>query len=53
MQMIMMSYNLWELYIYGHLKDFEKKEITKIGFIEEIKDIFFANKCQAWNYSSA
>ena len=53
MQMIMMSYNLWELYIYGHLKDFEKKEITKIGFIEEIKDLFLANKCQAWNYSSA
>lgn len=53
MQMIMMSYNLWELYIYGHLKDFEKKKITKIGFIEEIKELFFANKCQAWNYSSA
>ena len=35
------------------MKDFEKKEITKIGFIEEIKDLFFANKCQAWNYSSA
>lgn len=53
MQMITMSYNLWELYIYGHLKDFEKKKITKIGFIEEIKELFFANKCQAWNYSSA
>lgn len=53
MQMIMMSYNLWELYIYGHLKDFEKKKITKTGFIEEIKELFFANKCQAWNYSSA
>lgn len=52
-QMIMMSYNLWELYIYGHLHDFEKMEITKTGFIEEIKELFFANKCQAWNYSSA
>lgn len=26
-------------YIYGHLKDFEKKKITKIGFIEEIKEL--------------
>lgn len=33
LQMIMMSYNLWELYIYWHLHDFEKKKITKIGFI--------------------
>lgn len=53
LQMIMMSYNLWELYIYGHLHDFEKKKITKIGFIEEIKELFFANNCKAWNYSSA
>lgn len=53
LQMIMMSYNLWELYIYGHLHNFEKMEMTKIGFIEEIKDSFFANRCRAWNYSSA
>ena len=52
-QMIMMSYNLWELYIYGHLHDFEKTGITKIGFIDTIKDLFFENKCKAWNYSSA
>ena len=53
MQMIIMSYNLWELYIYGHLKDFSKKKITKTGYIEEIKELFFANKCEAWKYSSA
>ena len=53
MQMIMISYNLWELYIYGHLHDFEKMEMTKTGFIEEIKELFFKNKCEAWNYSSA
>lgn len=52
-QMIMISYNLWELYIYGHLHNFEKMNITKIGFIEEIKDVFFRNNCNAWNYSSA
>lgn len=53
LQMIMISYNLWKLYIYGYLHDFEKMEITKIGFIEEIKELFFANKCKAWYYSSA
>ena len=53
LQMIVMSYNLWELYIYGHLHNFEKMKITKIGFIEEIKELFFANKCKAWYYSSA
>ena len=53
LQMIMMSYNLWELYIYGHLHNFEKMEMTKIGFIEEIKEHFLRNKCVAWSYSSA
>lgn len=53
LQTIVMSYNLWELYIYGHLHNFEKMKITKIGFIEEIKELFFANKCRAWYYSSA
>ena len=53
LQMIMMSYNLWELYIYGHLHDFEKMGITKTGFIDRIKELFFEHKCKAWNYSSA
>ena len=53
LQMIIMSYNLWELYIYGHLHNFEKMEMTKIGFIEEIKEYFLRNKCIAWSYSSA
>lgn len=36
LQMIMMSYNLWELYIYGHLHNFKGLKITKIGYIESI-----------------
>ena len=38
LQMIMMSYNLWEVYLYSHLHDFEKMKITKIGYIEEIRE---------------
>ena len=34
LQMIIMSYNLWELYIYGHLHKFENLNITKKGYIE-------------------
>lgn len=36
LQMIIMSYNLWELYIYGHLHNFEKMKMTKKGYIEMI-----------------
>ena len=36
LQMIIMSYNLWELYIYGHIHKFEKKKMTKIGYVENI-----------------
>ena len=53
MQMIMLSYNLWELYIYGHLHNFENMGITKIGYIEEIMMIFIVNKGKAWYSSSA
>ena len=35
-QMIILSYNLWELYIYGHLHNFEKMQMTKKGYIEMI-----------------
>ena len=34
LQMIIMSYNLWKLYIYGHLHNFEKMGMTKKGYIE-------------------
>ena len=52
-QTIILSYNLWELYIYGHLHNFENMGITKIGFIEEISMSFIINKGKAWYYSSA
>ena len=35
-QMMIISYNLWELYIYGHLHDFKKLGMTKIGYIENV-----------------
>jgi hypothetical protein len=38
LQMMIICYNLWELYIYGHLHDFEKMQITKLGYIEEIAE---------------
>lgn len=38
MQMIMISYNLWEVYLYSHIHNFEKMKITKLGYIEEIKE---------------
>lgn len=52
MEMIIMSYNLWELYIYGHIHKFEEIGITKTGYIEEVKEKFIENKCKAW-FSSA
>jgi hypothetical protein len=38
LQMMIISYNLWELYIYGHLHNFEKMKITKLGYIEEVAE---------------
>lgn len=35
-EMIIRSYDLWELYIYGHIHNFEKKQITKLGYIEKV-----------------
>lgn len=38
LEMMIISYNLWELYIYGHIHDFEKKQITKLGYIEKVAE---------------
>lgn len=35
---IIMSYNLWEMYLYQHLHDFEVMKMTKIGYIEEVRE---------------
>lgn len=35
---IIMSYNLWEMYLYQHLHDFEGMKMTKIGYIEEVRE---------------
>lgn len=33
-----MSYNIWEMYLYQHLHDFERMKMTKIGYIEEVRE---------------
>lgn len=38
LEMIIMAYNIWEVYLYQHLHDFEKMKITKSGYIEEFKE---------------
>lgn len=53
LQMIIMSYNLWELYIYGHLHSFEKKKMTKMGYIESIVEEISKAKYQEIEFSSA
>ena len=53
LQMIIMSYNLWEMYLYGHLHDFEGKKITKIGYIEKTIEMMYIAKKEEINFSSA
>ena len=53
LQMIMMSYNLWEVYLYSHLHDFEKMKITKIGYIEEIRERMYRASRDVLQFSSA
>ena len=53
LEMIIMSYNLWEMYLYGHLHEFEKKGITKQGYIEEVKEQLEKMKKEEIGFSSA
>lgn len=53
LEMIIMSYNLWELYIYGHLHSFEKMKITKMGYIESIVEEISKAKYKEIEFSSA
>ena len=53
LQMIIMSYNLWELYIYGHLHNFEKLKMTKKGYIEMIVERISDARCEIIINSSA
>lgn len=53
LQMIIMSYNLWELYLYGHLHDFESSQLTKIGFIEKVKEQMYMATREVLRFSSA
>ena len=38
LETIIMSYNIWEMYLYQHLHDFEGMKMTKIGYIEEVRE---------------
>lgn len=53
LQMIIMSYNIWELYLYGHLHDFEKSKLSKIGFIEKVKEEMYMATREVLKFSSA
>lgn len=53
LEMIIMSYNLWEIYLYGHLHDFEGKGLTKIGYIEEVREVLDKMKKEEIGFSSA
>lgn len=50
---IIMSYNIWEMYLYQHLHNFEKKKITKIGYIEEIRESMEKLSKEEIGFSSA
>ena len=53
LQMIIMSYNLWELYLYGHLHDFENSGMTKFGYIDEIREKLYVANIDILCFSSA
>ena len=53
LQMMIISYNLWELYLYSHLHDFEKRKITKLGYIEMVTEIMSLAKAEKLRFSSA
>ncbi len=53
LQMIIMSYNIWELYLYGHLHDFEKSNMTKLGYIEMIREKVYEASKEVLRFSSA
>ena len=53
LQMMLMCYNLWELYLYGHLHHFEDIKITKLGYIEMIVEIMSLAKAEELMFSSA
>lgn len=52
-QMIIMSYNLWEVYLYSHLHNFENMKITKIGYIEEMRERIYRAPRDVLQFSSA
>ncbi len=53
LEMIIMSYNIWEMYLYGHLHDFEGMKITKEGYIEEIREKIERMRKEEIGFSSA
>lgn len=53
LQMMIISYNLWELYLYSHLHDFEKRKITKLGYIEMVVEVMNLAKAEELRFSSA
>ncbi len=50
---IIMSYNIWEMYLYQHLHNFEEKKITKMGYIEEVEESLEKLSKEEIGFSSA
>lgn len=53
LQMMIISYNLWELYLYSHLHHFEDEKITKLGYIEMVSEIMSTASAEELRFSSA
>ena len=51
--MIIMSYNLWKLYLYGHLREFENRVITKFVYIDERRERLYVSNSEILRFLSA
>lgn len=53
LQMMTICYNLWELYLYSHLHNFQDMNMTKIGYIEIVTETMSLAKAGELMFSSA
>lgn len=53
LQMMIICYNLWELYLYSHLHNFPNMNITKMGYIEIVAENMSLAKAGELMFSSA
>ena len=51
--MMITCYNLWDLYIYGHLQHFEDRKITKLGYRKMVEEVMQLEKAEKLRFSIA